>query len=191
MKKFFLGLIKNKKGDDKSLQMIFGLFVLLIISLVVLSLFFRFTRSGTGTMTKIQEDWFAQNKVDEAIDKCKTKLDSAKNIDGIIDFCKSYVQIDFDGNKNTLGEKYDKGRYIFCQDKIPCFLLISEEEENKYNGAICKKILSQHRPDSLEKLMYDTPDGDCDLPVPNDPKDYPNSPNWVVRYGYYKEGKSQ
>jgi len=187
MKSFFVGLFKSKKGDDKSLQMIFGLFVLLIISLVVLSLFFRFTRSGTGTMTKVQEDWFSQNKVDEAIDKCKIKLDSAKNIDGIIDFCRYYVQIDFDGNKNTVGEKWDKGRFVFCQDKIPCFLLVSEEEGSKYDGANCKKILTNYRPDLLKELMYDSPQGDCNLPVPENSSDYLNSPNWVVKYGFYQQ----
>jgi hypothetical protein len=169
--------------------MIFGLFVLLIISLVVLSLFFRFTKTGTGTMTKVQEDWFSQNKIDDAIDKCKTKLDSAKNIDGIIEFCKYFVQIDFDGNKNTIGEKWDRGRYTFCQDKIPCFLLVSDEEGSKFDGANCKSILSKNRPDLLENLMYDSPAGDCDLPVPEDPKDYSKSPNWVVKYGFYKENK--
>ncbi|MEM2121634.1 MAG: hypothetical protein QXU20_03195 [Candidatus Woesearchaeota archaeon] len=188
----FSKLFISKKGDDKSLQMIFGLFVLLIISLVVLSLFFRFTRSGTGTMSTVQEKWFSQNQIAEARDTCKTLLDEARGPNGMIQFCRKTVSIESEDPDKIVSDRssIDLGMFMACENFIPCFLL-TIDEPNAMDGNECKRILSEYAPDILESMKYKTPQGNCSLPVPTNPEEYPKSRNWVVKYGYYKQQTSQ
>lgn len=174
-----------KKKGEKSLQMIFGLFILLIISLVVLSLFFKFTEKSSGVMTETQEEFFSKQEVQQAENECKVLCSEITNIDSALEFCRKYQKIDFDGDKSvsamTMG---DKGRWQFCEDRIPCFILTDcKLEPTIYDGAKCRGIMREYRPDYYAQLEYASPEATCGLPVGNNSA---TSPNWVFRYGYYE-----
>ncbi len=185
--------LKHKKGE-KELQMIFGLFILLIISLVVLMLFFRFIKSSTGSIKNVQKDFFTKNKIDSAVETCKSLCDEIESSDDAIEFCAKTLAIDFDGDGQAKSyTKWSRGRFIFCEDKIPCFVLYPKcpkPDHVIYDGAYCKNLLKEMgRDDYLDNLMYDDPRGTCDLPI-GDEKGA--SANWILKYKYYRseEGTS-
>ena len=175
----------NKKGE-KELQMIFGLFVLLIISLVVLMLFFRFIKGSTGSIQGVQKDFFAKNKIDNAVETCKSLCDEIQTADDAIDFCSKTRRMDFNGDGMAANfTRANKGAFTFCEDRVPCFVLYPKcpsADNPIYNGKYCKFLLSSRRPDYLKKLMYQTPQGTCGLPIK---KENGGDANWVLKYGYY------
>ena len=173
----------NKKGE-KSLQMIFGLFILLIISLVVLSLFFKFTEKSSGVMKGTQEEFFSKQEMQKAENECEVLCSEINDIDSALEFCKKYQRIDFDGDKSVSGlTQASRGRWTFCEDKIPCFILTNcVLEPAVYDGTKCKTILTEYRQDYYAQLEYASPEGTCDLSTEGDAE---TSPNWVYRYGYY------
>ncbi len=181
----------NKKGE-KELQMIFGLFVLLIISLVVLMLFFRFIKGSTGSIKGVQKDFFAKNKIDSAITECQSLCNDIQTADDAIDFCAKTMKIDFNGDGMAANfSRADKGAFTFCEDKIPCFVLYPKcptADNPIYDGAYCKALLSSRRPDYLKKLMYDTPEGTCNLPTKEEEG---GNANWVLKYGYYPHNQKK
>ncbi len=171
--------LAGKKGE-KSLQMIFGLFILLIISLVVLSLFFKFTEKSSSTMSSTGKEYFAKAAVDKAIQECQVLCESIEDVNTAIEFCKKYQSIDWDGD-NLLNSKVSYGRWDFCEDKVPCFVLVDNCKEGIYNGEGCNSLLDQYRDDFYESL-YNEPNGNieegtCGLD--------PNSPgNWKMVFGF-------
>ncbi|MBN1386228.1 hypothetical protein JW968_04635 [Candidatus Woesearchaeota archaeon] len=110
-----------KKGE-KSLTMIFGLFLLLIISLVVLNLFFRFTEKSTTKMQGASTEYDVRQTQEKAIDNCESLCDNIKDFGSIMDFCMTYHSLDW--NRNQIkNDKISEGKWDFCEDKIPCFVL--------------------------------------------------------------------
>ncbi len=191
-------IFSNKKGE-KELQMIFGLFVLLIISLVVLMMFLKFTKKSANSMTSAQGDFFAKSKINSAIASCRTAcsdIQGSSNVDSsAIEFCSKFVRIDGDGDGHASPyTKYDGGSFIACEDKVPCFILVpncgeewSPNKEAIYTPSYCRNLLIQDgRDDLLSKLMYDSPKATCNLPVKGEPG---YKANWVLKYGYYNTSK--
>ncbi|MBW2971212.1 hypothetical protein KY320_03570 [Candidatus Woesearchaeota archaeon] len=186
----------NKKGD-KSLSMIFGLFILLIISLVVLSLFFRFTERSTGTIEETQESFFHKQAMEQAISQCQTACSSITDVNTALEFCRKYQKIDFSGDKEASSiTKVDWGQWQFCEDRIPCFILTEcKSGLTVYDGAKCKDYLLNKRKDYYNGLEYsqaevgagkDTKAGTCGLDTSaTTPEEIALSPNWVVKYGYH------
>ncbi len=184
----------SKKGE-KSLQMIFGLFILLIISLVILSLFFKFTERTSGTLGETQEEYFSKAQFESAISECENLCTKVTDVNTALEFCKQYQRIDMDGDKEpSPATKQDWGKWQFCEDRIPCFILHTcDSGKTTYDGAKCKQVLLTNRPQYYEMLEYDSTEvtgdpqaGTCQLTTEGDPE---NSPNWVYKYGYY-EGAS-
>ena len=136
---------KSKKAD-KSLQMIFGLFLLLIISLVVLNLFFKFTEKSSSKMESSSTEYFSKAQKAQAIQECQALCDAIKDKGTAMNFCKQYYSIDWNGNQID-GDKISEGSWDFCEEKIPCFVLVDNcGGENPggtiYNYEYCAKLLS-------------------------------------------------
>ena len=148
----------SKKGE-KSLQMIFGLFILLIISLVVLSLFFKFIGKSSSQTEAITTKYFSESQKGNVIQECENLCGNIKGIDGAIEFCRKTYQVDWNGN-NIQGNLISEGRWEFCEDKIPCFILV---ECRGYTGLDCKSILSTQRQDFLTELTKDNVSGTCGM----------------------------
>ena len=190
-------LINKSKRGEKELQMIFGLFVLLIISLVVLMLFLKFTKNSTTSMKDVQGDFFSKSKINNAVLGCK---ELCSNIQGspsptasAIQFCSKVVKIDDNGDDVARPiSQADFGQYLACEDKIPCFVLVPNcgaswnSGTPVFTGDSCRSLLEKYRPSKLEALMYDSPKGTCQLPVKGDPD---AKANWVLDFGYYNTTK--
>ncbi len=188
MKRF----LKNKKGE-KELQMIFGLFVLLIISLVVLMLFLKFTRKSTTSMMSAQGNFFAKSKIDEAKQNCQqlcSAIQEDSSQSAAVSFCSKSMKIDYNGDGQARSfTKASEGLFITCEDRVPCFVLVPDcgkswnpDQEAIFTGDYCKGLLKRVRPDLLSKLMYDSPKATCNLPVQGQ-EGY--QANWVLKFGFY------
>jgi hypothetical protein len=185
--------VRYKKGE-KSLQMIFGLFILLLISLVVLSLFFKFTEQSSSAMGETTEKYFSEAEFEKAVSECQVLCSKVSNVNTALEFCRTAQKMDFDGDKEA--SKYTPaswGLWDFCEDRVPCFLLVEcESGMTVYDGKKCKEVL-RRRTDYYNAIEYDPsdfespnpilPKGTCGLTVTGDPE---NSPNWIERYGYYQ-----
>jgi len=165
--------IIGKRGD-KSLQMIFGLFILLIISLVVLSLFFKFSETSTGRMQESTKSYFSKANIDAAIQECGNLCNGIRDINGIIDFCRSVQEIDFDGDELLISE-WSYGQYDFCECFVPCFVLV--DDCRQYNGKYCALLLQEKRPDYFTQISNHDPLKSCGLD-PEKPTYWKTATGW-------------
>jgi len=168
--------INGRKGE-KSLQMIFGLFILLIISLVVLSLFFKFTEKSSSQMSTASTEYFSKAAIDKAIQECQNLCDTIHDSNDIIEFCGKIQRIDFNGD-NALLDKVSRGKWDFCEDQVPCFILDDNCKNGEYDGFKCKQVLlnpDYHRMDYYVALNATGMGGTCHMSTDS-------LANWKVYY---------
>lgn len=175
-------MLLNRKAE-KELQMIFGLFVLLIISLVVLSLFFKFTEKSSGKMEGASSEYFKKADLDTVKQDCQSKCDQINTDNDAIEFCKVSVKIDWNGDKTILGNA-TYGKWKFCEAKVPCFVLVDNCKQGMYDGAKCRDIL--FNPDNYNLPAYDAlAGGDVDPALHDDGCGLPDdNSNWKVKFGF-------
>ena len=176
--------LRSKKGE-KELQMIFGLFILLIITLVVLKLFFKFIEGGTSTIVETQGKIFTQQEIETAKQDCRASCNKITegNLNDIIEFCGKTIQIDWDGNGRASG-KVTWGRWEFCETKVPCFVLVDDCQKSAYTGTQCNIVLKEpnnHRLDYYNALYAGDPDDGCGLDTTNAPD---QTSNWKRAFGF-------
>ncbi|MBD3203074.1 hypothetical protein GF327_02170 [Candidatus Woesearchaeota archaeon] len=185
-----------KKRGEKSLQMIFGLFMLLIISLVVLAMFFRFVKQGTGKTSQELEDWAKEMAIESAKSECERLCNQAGDEASKIEFCSKAFQVDWDEDGSVEGAA-QYGQWWFCEKKVPCFVLV-DNCKRTYTGHYCRDLLAQYSPNKYMNLHLDVngiaPDGNdedyedgCALPHSNTAEDipnriYPTEYNWKERF---------
>jgi len=182
-------IVLSKKAE-KELQMIFGLFILLIITLVILNLFLKTTSKSTSAIGGASEDYFKQAEVEKARQECEALCDNIRNVNTAIEYCGKTVSIDWDGD-NVLTEPASFGKWDFCENHVPCFVLASDCGQGQYNGFYCKGILSDpanNRFDYLQGLLTNPNGG----PLAGDPDDgcgLAKIPaNWKCKFGLYAGG---
>ncbi|MFH1591513.1 MAG: hypothetical protein ABIC95_06325 [archaeon] len=174
------------KKAEKSLQMIFGLFILLIISLVVLSLFFKFTEKSSSSMATASDEWFSKAAIDNAQQECEVLCENIKDVNTGIEFCKRYMRIDFTGD-NLLEDMYSYGQWDICEDKVPCFVLVDNCKGGTYDGNKCHDLLVSRRNDAYIALINemdvgqaDADEGTCGL----DDEDIAITNNWKIKFDF-------
>ncbi len=186
-------IINNKKSEDKSLNMIFGLFVLLIVSVVAITLFLHTTSQATGGMKNAAGQYFKQQTLDKAISECNQECETAQT--GTpgqkLDFCKKGFSIDWNGN-GDISDKILGGYWEFCEQKIPCFIISNIEDKKCHiTPDECHKILTSPGSATTNdvtnivypEIMNNSPEGACNLDVPDDPSSWSEySPNWRLRF---------
>ena len=133
----------TKKGD-KTLNMIFGMFVLVIISVVILSIFFRVAKSPDDLIDTTQP-YLLEAEKGLAFSQCESLCLQADSVDTAIEFCRKLFKIDWNGNGIVKGDltTSTRGRWSFCEDKIPCFLL-HDCSEKGYGYEQCKSLLENN-----------------------------------------------
>jgi len=193
-----LKLLKEKKAE-KELQMIFGLFILLIISLVVLSLFFKFTEKSSGQLAGAGEEWRKKAAIEKASQDCEILCNQIHDDNTLIEFCKTSYRVDWNKD-NTIGGREDWGKWQFCEELIPCFVLVDNCQDGKYTGKKCRSVLKKERPDAYAKLSDAPATGLCGEldndgakvengePVLKDNGMYCDDiakTNWRCRFGFY------
>jgi len=185
-----------KKGE-KSLNMIFGLFLLLIISLVVLNLFFKFTEKSTKSLESSSKEYYSKAAVENVKQQCQQLCDGIQDLNGLIEFCGKSFKVDWNGNNIVAGEKVRFGKWEFCEEKIPCFVL--KDDCPNADGARCKQILldpASNSKDYYDSLAKNGFSDTCSLSVPQpEPSDNDytngvyedNTANWKVKWNYRQE----
>ena len=165
--------------------MIFGLFILLIITLVVLNLFLKTTEKSSSTIGGASEEYFKRADRDKAVQTCEALCDNIRDENTAIEYCGAIQSIDWDGD-NLLQEKASFGKWDFCENKVPCFVLASNCGTGLYDGAYCKAILSDpanNRLDYYNKLIYDP--GSVTVSSVSDGCGLDRFPsNWKCKYGF-------
>jgi len=181
------------KKADKSLQMIFGLFMLLIISLVVLNLFFKFTEKSSTKMEGASTEYFSKAEIQQAIQDCQALCDNINDLGTLMTFCKTYHQIDWNGNQIE-GEAISEGKYDFCESKIPCFVLVDDCGQKStsgivYDGGFCNATLNN--PANGRQTWYDALANDVGvIPAASTPGDgcipalEDTCANWKCKFGF-------
>ncbi len=186
----------NKKGE-KSLQMIFGLFLLLIISLVVLSMFFKFVKKGSTETQTAADDYIKSAAIEAAKTDCENLCKEANDDNSKIEFCSSIYEVDWDKD-GTVEGKAQYGAWWFCESKVPCFVLVPQCK-NKFDGHYCRDLLAELAPNKYYRLYVDA-EGDvpavgdygdgCSLPTStsDDPDNniFPTQYNWKERFCFDK-----
>jgi hypothetical protein len=165
----------GKKGD-KTLNMVFTIFVLVLVSVVVLALFFKVIGSSTHRTETLGNEEMSRLKVDTTVQECKNLCEKINGVDSAINFCGETVKIDYDGDAQFTTQ-HDFGRWKFCEDKIPCFVLAADCQNDAYNGYRCREIIKRNRPDLYAKLEDNTKTGGCGLPLDN-------CANWIYKFGF-------
>lgn len=160
-----------KKGE-KSLQMIFGLFLLLIISLVVLAMFFKFVKKSSTGIEESSQDFAKTAAIDTAKGECQNLCNVANDDASKIEFCSTRYQVDWDKD-GTIEGKAQYGAWVFCEKKIPCFVLVPDCK-NKYDGHYCRELLAKLAPNKYYQLYLDS---EGDVPTTGDYTDGCGLPN--------------
>ncbi|MEK6968591.1 MAG: hypothetical protein AABX51_08250 [Nanoarchaeota archaeon] len=163
----------NKRGE-KELQMIFGLFILLIITLVILNIFLQTSKKGFGQVEKSSAAELKSQEVNRLKLNCQALCDGINDVNSAIEFCANYQSLDPDADKSKIAEKARYGKFEFCKTKVPCFLIIDSCQGGQFTMTSCKNLLLQDQAtwDLYNKLVTDigiivqvSPSDGCDLPV--------------------------
>lgn len=185
----------TKKGE-KSLQMIFGLFLLLIISLVVLNLFFKFTEKSSSKMESASTEYFSKASKGRAIQDCQALCDNIKDIGTLMEFCRTHHSLDWNGNQ-IADDLISEGKWDFCENKIPCFVLIdncgqtSQPASDPYDGYQCARVLNNPENNRLnwytalacDDGVTEDFEGTCGL-------DVDSTANWMNKFGFACSGSA-
>lgn len=182
--------VKGKKGE-KELQMIFGLFILLIITLVVLNLFLQTAKKGSSTVAQNQAAELAEQALKRMTLNCEALCQSIVDENTAIEYCAKFETLETDNTKNSIAQKARRGKFEFCTSKVPCFLITENCQNGIYTAQTCKALLRQNRAtwDLYTKIIRDvgtnptnaaTGSDGCGLAItsPN------NFSNWKLVYGY-------
>ncbi|MBI3051433.1 hypothetical protein HYY74_03160 [Candidatus Woesearchaeota archaeon] len=171
-------MLKGKRGE-KEIQIVFGLLVLLIITVVVLGLFFKTIQQSQEPIKGQLSDAKKKQVWESAMLGCKQKCLDSSNRDAAIEFCKSSEAIDINGNSitNELGQY---GKWDFCEDTVPCFVLLDSDPECSYKGAACRELLVKYRPEVYTSKFYSA-DGKGSCRLLDASK---TTSNWIVAFGF-------
>ncbi|MFH8092569.1 MAG: hypothetical protein QXM38_01355 [Candidatus Aenigmatarchaeota archaeon] len=116
----------GRKGVN-ALEIVFGMFLLLIVVFVVIRLITNFvTPSKVGEPL---ENFNQAYRYSQELSNCKTKCDNYVtedcNLRDAVDYCLQKVRIDINGNKQVGEEK--RGGFVanvpYCEDGLYCFHL--------------------------------------------------------------------
>ncbi len=167
-------IICTKKGQEKGIQIVFAVFVLVIVSAIVITLVVR--------NVKVPKIKCNQNdKIQSAIMECQNYCNDISSFGGqaalnsAIEFCSKTEKVDWNCDGIMKGEKMSYGIFTSCEDKIPCFELVSCEG---YSPEECRTLLRDKSPQKYNQLAYKNFSADCGLPE--------DSSNWVYKYNFTK-----
>ena len=134
----------NRKGQ-KSLEMIIGLVILLVVASVVISMFLNI----------FQEPDIGQDTVEleQVKQDCSSKCDewkSAKDVNSLsaaVDYCTSTYEHDFDGDGSTSGVA-GSGFNSYCEDGVQCFnVQTCESGFQTLDQETCRQLMCEYYTD--------------------------------------------
>lgn len=106
---------KNKKGNEKTIEIFVALFLILAVAMVLLRMFSGQIADRSAALDRLDEKQTTSAKCGEL---CAQANNNKCRIEDKIQFCTSKYQLDLDEN-NRIGV-YDSGAYQLCEDNIYC-----------------------------------------------------------------------
>jgi hypothetical protein len=119
----------NKKGAINALELVFAMFILIVVALVLIRMFS--TQVTANALPKI-DDFRQTYEYDKEVEKCKAKCsdytEDCSDLSAAVDFCTSKVAIDIDGDFKTAGKGHAGivTRIPYCEDGLYCFHLVQD-----------------------------------------------------------------
>jgi hypothetical protein len=133
----------SRKGQ-KSLEMIIGLVILLVVAGVVISTFLNQFQDNPGSQ---YEDTLQQEEIKRT---CQSKCSAYKSASGIraqtaaIDYCTSTFNYDADGD-GTLSETAGRLYNSYCEDGVKCFnIQTCEIGRTTLDAERCKEVMQNY-----------------------------------------------
>jgi hypothetical protein len=178
-----------KLKGQKSLEMIIGLIMLLVVAAVVIGIFLNyFVESGQldklrgGAQSKVEMQQFISN----CEKLCNDFLNSGNPTQASA-FCEEHRELDLDGDKTvTIAEATTK-KYRVCEKKVYCFMVYDCKlpKGNKLDWQKCRDVecsvymdlYDGNRNKAYMALLENIDPGTCKLPAET-------SLNWWDKFGY-------
>lgn len=146
----------GKKGVN-ALEMVFAMFILIVVTLVIIRLFSA--QVSGGALPKI-DDFRQAYDYDKQVTSCKSLCslytNTCEDLSAAVDFCRKKVSIDIDGNFKS-GEKGHFGvvkGQPYCEDGLYCFHVVEDCSCGNYvlNAKTCLQIMKDYY---TETIGYD------------------------------------
>lgn len=178
----------NLKGQ-KSLEMIIGLIMLLVVAAVVIGIFLNYFVES-GELEKIRGGADKEVERQEFISYCQRLCSDYVNSGNEAQasaFCEYHQGVDLDGDRTvTKAEAYTK-KLLVCEDNVYCFMVTDCQlpRGNNLDWEKCKDIECQvymelydgDPAQAFVAISNKIEPGNCALPADEDL-------NWWTRYGY-------
>lgn len=143
-----------KKGVD-ALQMVFAMFILIVVTLVVIRLFTGIVKPGSLPNINDFKDTY---NYDREVSSCESLCGSytaseCSDYASAVSFCQKQISIDIDGNFKT-GEKRHFGivnGIPYCEDGLYCFHIVRNCGCRGYylDAATCRVIMLDYYKDTI------------------------------------------
>ncbi|MCD6216112.1 MAG: hypothetical protein J7J92_03510 [Candidatus Aenigmarchaeota archaeon] len=171
-----------KRKGQKSLEMIIGLLILLVVAGVVINIF----------LNQMKPENLPQPEKELNIRNFKANCKSLCNKVESTEYCRAYFEKgdwDGDGVKNELVKVGETVTWDACEDRVYCFLVVPCEDRfgpNSIEGCkdmLCQAYIEKYRglPNYLDEataaVKDDIKEGRCNLDAHVEDKD-----NWYKRY---------
>ncbi len=162
-----------KKGIEKAMEMVFIVFVLLIVTSVILGMFLKVVRPSLFRQ-KCNKVYEIQQAKQDCMQSCEliNTFGGEEVLNDEIEYCAKTEKIDGDCD-GLYNEVLSYGTIESCEDRVPCFLLYSC---NELTPQKCRELLLKNNQQKFNQLAYTNISGDCNLPDDNF--------NWVKKYNY-------
>ena len=133
-----------RKGQ-KSLEMIVGMVILLVVASVVISMFLNIFQEPD-----VAEDTLSMSEIElECQEKCSTWKDEtgSSSIAAAIDYCTSRFSHDANGD-GTVTDVAGSGRNSYCEDGVHCFNVQScEKSFEELDANKCRELMCEYYQD--------------------------------------------
>jgi len=152
---------KNKKGNEKTIEIFVSLFLILAVAMILLKMFSGQVADKTNELNQVSE---TQASLQLCADACSKAKSNNCRTEDLIGFCKAKYELDLD--KDSMIGEYNKGAFKICEDSIYCPLEVNCICNRELTMAECLKITKKYYKDNNIDLknigkLYKYTDGVC------------------------------
>ena len=141
------------KGQEKALEIVVVLFILIVVVYIILNLFQNLLGEQSRNLMDISRQQELKRKAQEIVETCQTLCDrykSTKSSKDLYEFCTTTNKLDVndDGSydyadKSKISE-VSLGGVGVCEDSIPCFAIVDcPMGNNVVNADACKQTICE------------------------------------------------
>jgi len=114
------------RGETKPIEIILGIFILIVVSVMLLQLVRRFMTEQSGRLEQLSLEERRQASMENALQVCNNLCNRAMaescSDAKVAEYCLQEVSIDYNGNGRTFGNEYGSAAGIYtCEIPVYCF----------------------------------------------------------------------